>query len=105
MEFAYCFGTISEIAKRTGINNINDEIRKRTLGVIWAGDQNAALEWNLSGQKSWRRWYEKSQRNSEKNDRETVEMGKTRNEIRWLFQDRFEWRGPAVPRLHRELIS
>ncbi|BFZ12014.1 hypothetical protein BsWGS_15053 [Bradybaena similaris] len=86
--------TNAEIAQRTGINTINNEFSKRCLK--WLGHMfrmqkkkhpYVTLKWNLSDKGEWEN-PEKSEKMIEK---ETAEVGKAWNELRWHALDRFEW--------------
>ena len=88
--------TNEEIEAMTGINCIVEEVQRRRwkwLGHILRMDRNRhpriALDWNPQGKRkrgrpkgTWRRTV----------DAERLEAGKTWNELKWLAQDRGEWR-------------
>ena len=88
--------TNKEIQTRTGINCIVEEVQRRRwkwLGHILRMDKKRhpliALHWNPQGQRgrgrprgTWRTTV----------DSERIEAGKTWNELKWLAQDRVEWR-------------
>ena len=84
--------TNEEISRRTRVNSIIKEIKKRRwkwLGHILRMDRNrrpqAALRWASPGKRrrgTWRRTIESEMR----------EAGKTWNELTWLAQDRDAWR-------------
>ena len=88
--------TNEEISRRTGVNNITEEVKKRRwkwLGHLLRMDRNrhphAALRWAPPGKRrrgrplgTWRRTVEN----------EMKEAGKTWNELTWLAQDRDAWR-------------
>ena len=88
--------TNEEISRRTGVNNITEEVKKRRwkwLGHLLRMDRNrhphAALRWAPPGKRrrgrplgTWRRTIESEMR----------EAGKTWNELTWLAQDRDAWR-------------
>ena len=85
-----------EVSRRTGINNIVDEVKRRRWS--WMGHAlrmdkkrlpHAALKWTPPGKRkrgrplgTWRRTM----------DNEMREAGKTWNELSWLAQDRDGWR-------------
>ena len=88
--------TNQEVSRRTGINNIVDEVKKRRwrwLGHVLRMNKTrhplAALRWAPPGKRkrgralgTWRRTMEE----------EMKVMGKTWNELSWLAQDRDVWR-------------
>ena len=88
--------TNKEIARRTGINCIVEEVKRRRwrwLGHILRMSRSRhphiALTWNPQGKRrrgkpqgTWRRTIEEERRST----------GKTWNELHWLAQDRDEWR-------------
>ena len=88
--------TNREVSKRTGINNIIEEVKQRRwrwLGHVLRMNKtrhpHAALRWAPPGKRkrgrplgTWRRTIEE----------EMKIMGKTWNEIGWLAQDRDGWR-------------
>ena len=85
-----------EISKRTGINNIIDEVKQRRwrwLGHVMRMNKTrhprTALRWAPPGKRrrgrplgTWRRTMEE----------EMAAMGKTCNKIQWLAQDREGWK-------------
>ena len=88
--------TNKEVAERTGIECIVDEVKKRRwrwLGHVMRMHKSrhplAALTWTPQGKRTkgrpqgtWRRTV----------DEERTKAGKTWNELRWLAQDRVGWR-------------
>ena len=88
--------TNKEVARRTGINCIVEEVKRRRwrwLGHVLRMNRSRhpfiALTWNPQGQRhrgrpqgTWRRTIEE----------ERKEAGKTWNELQWLAQDRNLWR-------------
>ena len=88
--------TNKEVARRTGISCIVQEVKRRRwrwLGHVLRMNRSRhpfiALTWNPQGQRhrgrpqgTWRRTI----------DDERKEAGKTWNELRWLAQDRTQWR-------------
>jgi len=87
--------TNAEIAQRTGINNINDEVKRRRwkwLGHVFRMQKKrhpyAALKWNPSGKREAGRPRETWRRTME---REMAELGKTWHELKYLAQDRSGW--------------
>ena len=88
--------TNTEVFRRTGINNINDEIKKRrwkwlghTLRMQNTRHPRMALTWNPGGKRARGRPRETWRRTIE---RERADVGKTWNELNWLAQDRSGWR-------------